>query len=118
METLSEALARLEKRGFRQSLRATPAGELEVAGEPPILPETLVIEETVRFEGCSDPEDEAVLFALRSGDGGVRGTFVAMFGPGMEPASAKVMHRLAPSPSREQANREQANREQATRERR
>jgi len=101
METLREALARLEARGFQQAFRATPEGELEAAGEPPILPETLVIEETVRFEGDSDPEDQAVLFALRSRDGRVRGTFVAGYGPQVEPACAAVMHRLAPDPNRE-----------------
>ena len=100
METLREALARLEDRGFRQPFRATPGGELELAGEPPLAPETLVVEETVRFEGTSDPADEAVLFALRSRDDRIRGTFVASFGPQMDPACAEVMHRLAPDPNR------------------
>lgn len=105
METLSEALMRLEERGFRQALRATPTGDLELAGEPPIAPETLVLEETVRFEGCSDPDDEAVLLALRSEDGRIQGTFLARFGPGMDSACAEVMHRLAPDPRRQQATR-------------
>jgi hypothetical protein len=100
METLREALARLERRGFRRAFRATPDGELEVAGEPALAPETLVVEETVRFEGESNPEDEAVLLALRSRDGRIRGTFVATYGPQMEPACAEVMHRLAPDPNR------------------
>ena len=98
METLSEALRRLERRGFRSAFRATPEGSLALEGGKPIAPETLVIDETVRFEGESDPEDEAVVFALRSQDGRLRGTFVAAFGPQMEPACAAVLHRLPPDP--------------------
>jgi len=106
METLREALSRLEKRGFCHAFRATSKGELEVRGEPAFAPETLVVEETVRFEGESDPEDQAVLLALRSRDGRIRGTFVASYGPQMEPACAAVMHRLAPDPERERAPQE------------
>ncbi len=100
METLSEALRRLERRGFRSAFRATPEGSLELEGRTPIAPETLVVEETVRFEGASDPGDEAVVFALRSQDGGIRGTFVAAYGPQMDPACAAVLHRLPPDPRR------------------
>jgi hypothetical protein len=101
METLREALARLERRGFEKAFRATSEGELEIPGEPPLSPETLVVEETVRFEGESDPEDEAVLFALRSRDGRLRGTFVATYGPQTDPACGEVMRRLPPDPNRE-----------------
>lgn len=100
METLSEAIRRLERRGFRGAFRATPAGSLELEGGTPIAPETLVVDETVRFEGQSDPEDEAVVFALRSQDGRIRGTFVAAYGPQMDPACAAVLHRLPPDPLR------------------
>ncbi len=100
METLREALERLEGLGFRETFRAAPNGELEVRGQPPFAPETLVVEETVRFEGETDPQDEAVLLALRSRDGRVRGTFLAMYGPQTEPACAAAMQRLAPDPPR------------------
>ncbi len=66
METLREAIARLEQRGFRQAFRATSDGKLYVTGESSLAPEELIVEETVRFEGESDPGDESVLFALRT----------------------------------------------------
>lgn len=94
METLSEALARLERLGFRDSLRARPGGLLGVGRGEILSPETLVIEEIIRFEGQSDPDDEAVLFALRSFDGRVRGTFVAAYGVPTDPDCAAVMERL------------------------
>lgn len=98
METLREAIARLEKNGFTRSFRPIRGGALEVRGEPPFDPESLVIEETVRFEGTSDPEDEAVLFALRTGDGRVRGTFSASYGPQLDRDCAAAIQRLAPAP--------------------
>jgi hypothetical protein len=94
METLSEALARLEQRGFVDAFRARPGGLLQRGADEPMPPEELIVEEIVRFEGVSDPEDEAVLFALRSRDGRIRGTFAAAYGAQMDRDNAAVMHRL------------------------
>ena len=94
METLSEAVVRLAAAGFLDSfvpedgrLRALMARRL-------FFPEELVVEEVVRFEGDSDPGDEAILFALRSHPGDVRGTFATGYGATLDPASAEVVRRL------------------------
>jgi len=100
METLSDAMARLERRGFRHSFRAVPEGTLEAGGES-YDPRALLVEETVRFEGTSDPQDEVVLFALRSADDRVRGTFVANFGPQVDPNCAAVIQLLEPVEERQ-----------------
>lgn len=94
METLSEAMSRLDDDGFDCSFRANREGLLEVDDLPPQRPEAMIVEEVVRFEGQSDPGDESVLFALASRDGRVKGTFVSSFGPGMGPATAAVIQRL------------------------
>lgn len=94
METLREALARLEDAGYERSFRARPGGMLEIRGEPALAPEEFVIEEVVRFEGESDPGDLAVLFALRSRDGRLRGTFVTGYGPQIDPDCAEAARRL------------------------
>jgi hypothetical protein len=96
METLREAIERLERAGFRQSFRARPDGFLELGTNRIHAPERLVVEEIVRFEGESDPEDEAVLFALSSREG-ARATFVASYGSYADPDSAALMHRLEPA---------------------
>jgi hypothetical protein len=96
METVSEALIRLEKRGFDRNFMATRQGQLEVRGSPPMDPEDLVLEEVVRFEGESDPDDQAALFVLRTPDDRLRGTFLASFGPKMEPDSVAAIRRLSP----------------------
>ena len=94
METLREALKRLEQRGFREALVARPGGLLGPTGEDAATPEEWVVDEIVRFEGESDPGDEAVLFALHSTDGRIRGTFVSSYGPHTEPDCAAVIRRL------------------------
>jgi len=94
METLREAIERLERSGFRESFRASPDGFLALQTRRIYPPEALIVEETVRFEGESDPDDEAVLYALRARDESVRGTFVATYGPAADPISGELLKRL------------------------
>lgn len=94
MEPLRCAIARLERAGFREGFRARREGFLELGSGRVHAPESLVVAEIVRFEGESDPDDEAVLLALRSRDDAVRGTFVASYGPGSDPISAALIQRL------------------------
>lgn len=94
METLSSALERLARAGFLDSFQPRSDGLLAIDAGRLYPPEQLTIHEVVRFEGESDPEDQAVLFALRSRDGAVRGTFVAPYGTAADPDSAEMMHRL------------------------
>jgi hypothetical protein len=94
METLSEAVSRLDDEGFDRAFRANREGLLEAEGAPPQRPEAMIVEEMVRFEGQSNPDDEAVLFALSSPDGDLKGTFVSSFGPDIGPATAAVIQRL------------------------
>lgn len=94
METLREALERLEGRGFEHSFRAQREGLLAFGDDRVIAPEDLEVDEVVRFEGESDPQDSAVLFALRARDGSVRGTFLTMYGPQADPQSVAVLERL------------------------
>ncbi|HKA13923.1 MAG TPA: hypothetical protein VKH41_02810 [Myxococcota bacterium] len=94
METLLEAIDRLERAGYSAQLRACPGGFREVRSGRIHLPEALIVDEIVRFEGESDPGDEAVVFALRTRDGSLRGTFVSTYGPGSDPQSGELIKRL------------------------
>jgi hypothetical protein len=98
METMTQAVARLERRGFTAALRATRDGCLRVGNDDARPAAEFIVDEVVRFEGVSDPEDEAVLFALRTREGDLRGTFVATYGPQTDPACAAVIERLPPGP--------------------
>jgi uncharacterized protein YqgV (UPF0045/DUF77 family) len=95
METLSQAAERLKEAGYREDFRAEPGG-LRAAGSDCVhAPEQLVIEEVVRFEGASDPEDEAILFALRCEVHGTQGTFAVAYGPRMDPLDVEMVRRLS-----------------------
>lgn len=94
METLDAAIERLERAGYSDALRATADGFLEAQTGRIHPPETLIVDEIVRFEGDSDPADEAVLFALRSRDQSVRATVVATYGPSADPVSGALIKRL------------------------
>lgn len=94
MDTLGETIDRLERQGFVDHFRPEPPG-LRAAEDGRLFdPAELVTEEIRRFEGASDPGDESIVFALRSRDGSVRGTLVASFGPGTDPAVAEVVRGL------------------------
>ena len=94
METLIAALARLAAAGFRDSFRAQRGALDAIDAGRALAPEQLAVVELVRFEGDSDPQDELVLFALRSEDGSVSGTWLVSYGAQTDGESAAVMRRL------------------------
>jgi hypothetical protein len=97
LESLSSAIARLEARGFRHSLRARRGVLRIVETDETLDPEKLRVDEIVRFEGETDPAEELVLFALRGPDGAPLGTYATMFGPATPPDDAAVVRRLGGS---------------------
>ena len=94
METIADAVNRLTAAGYRADFRAEESG-LRVAGTACVHPpEGLLIDEVVRFEGISDPADEAIVFALRCPEHGVKGTYTVAYSFQMEPTDAEMMRRL------------------------
>ena len=94
METLSQAVDRLTAHGYTDAFRAEPGGMRAVVAGVLYRPESLVVEEVARFEGISDPADEAIVLALHCREDGIKGTYTLPFGPGMGALDAKMMHRL------------------------
>jgi hypothetical protein len=79
VRTLSSAIERLVDRGFTahfgvvgDRLRAFDTGKT-------FGPQELIIREFQRFEGVSDPDDMAIVYAIESTDG-TRGSLVDAFG--------------------------------------
>jgi hypothetical protein len=60
-----------------------------------MAPADVQIDRVVRFEGASDPDDEAAVFALTCGDCGMKGLYVVAYGPSMSGADADVVAQLA-----------------------
>jgi len=83
--TLAGAMDDLARSGFIEhfgvrgdELRSFDSGRTFRAGE-------VVVREFHRFEGVSDPDDMAIVYAIE-GEGGVRGTLVDAFGAYSDPA--------------------------------
>lgn len=94
MDTLSQVLARLETAGYRGTFTATDGGLHCPACDGRHDPEVVDIDEIVRFEGESDPDDEAVVFALSCEHCAAKGTYIAAYGPAVNATDAQVIRRL------------------------
>lgn len=94
LESFSHAVARLAERGFSHTLVAANGRVRDVATGEFHDPGHLTIDEIVRFEGESDPDEQAVLFALRTARGEPLGTYSTVFGPTMPPEDVSIVRRL------------------------
>ncbi|WP_395153604.1 hypothetical protein [Ilumatobacter sp.] len=79
METLSQATTRLTRAGYDESYTARNGRLVCGHGGASHDPAKMAIDEIVRFEGESDPGDEAIVYALDAGQGH-RGLYVAAYG--------------------------------------
>ena len=95
MEDLAHAVERLTAAGFRDDFRAERGGLRAVRTGRIHDPESLVVEEIVRFEGESDPADEVVVYALESGSHDTKGTYVVTYGTYVDPLDAEMVRRLS-----------------------
>jgi hypothetical protein len=93
MKILSEAMESLVRRGFTEhfgvrgdQLRGFESGTTFGSRD-------VIIREYDRFEGVSDPDDMAILYALESSSG-VRGTLVDAFGVYSNPAISAYLKRV------------------------
>jgi hypothetical protein len=93
-ECLSRAVDRLTAAGYTHELRAEAGGLRDATTGLLHLPEDLVVDETVRVEGISDPGDEAIVLAVRDRTASLRGTYVAAFGAEATGADAAMLPRL------------------------
>jgi hypothetical protein len=94
-ETLTDAIDRLRGSGYEVDFAATDDGRLVcLACDAVYDPAVIVIDHTVRFEGDSNPDDEAILLALRGADG-CMGLYIAAFGPSASAHDAEVLRLLA-----------------------
>jgi hypothetical protein len=84
-ETVTDALALLAADGYSE--------DFNLVGTSATCPRCqavhelghAIIERTYRFEGPSDPGDEAIVYGLRCADCGARGVLVSAFGPDADP---------------------------------
>ena len=95
METVTHAIERLAAEGYTIEWSATEGALLYCAEcDERADPAQVTVDETVRFEGASDPDDEVVVLAITA-PSGRRGYFIAAYGPDMPPDAVAVVQALA-----------------------
>lgn len=94
MISIAEAVDRLTAAGYRDDFRAEADGLRSRDTGLLFAPEDLVVDEIVRFEGTTDPDEEAVVLAVRSRAGETRGTWTTAYGPVADPVDSTIMARL------------------------
>ncbi|NJO68481.1 MAG: hypothetical protein HC830_03685 [Bacteroidetes bacterium] len=69
LETLVSVLAKLEKEGYTTQYKADENGLHSTATGKIYSPENITVESFYRFEGESDPEDNSIVYAIKTNDG-------------------------------------------------
>jgi hypothetical protein len=90
-DTVSEALTDLKKRGYSYDFNLRSNNFYCAVLDREYNAPQLQVKETYRFEGDSDPEDEAIIFAIAAEDG-VQGTFVNGYGTYADSESEALLH--------------------------
>ncbi|SDA97338.1 hypothetical protein SAMN03080617_04358 [Algoriphagus alkaliphilus] len=76
--TLVETLENLRKEGYIEDFNIR--FDSLICGDVCLLPSQFEVDQTFRFEGNTDPSDEAILFAISSLDGKLKGVVVNSYG--------------------------------------
>jgi hypothetical protein len=80
MNTLSECMNKVVKDGYRDSFKVTKQGLCSQASERCYLPDQVRIINYFRFEGESDPADNAIMYVIETNDG-LKGILTDAYGP-------------------------------------
>ncbi|MEZ5229943.1 MAG: hypothetical protein R2710_25745 [Acidimicrobiales bacterium] len=93
MDTSSEAIARLETLGYVEQFRLDDDGMIE-AGNERWPAESISVDQSLRFEGMSNPDDESIVLAV-SGPGDRKGVLTLPYGPDLAGPAADTVRLLA-----------------------
>ena len=94
MDTLSDAVRRLQADGYTGNWFANTTHELECYETGEVVdPSEVEIDHILRFEGQSDPGDMMILFALRT-PSGAKGIYSAPFNAQTPPEDVDVIEHM------------------------
>jgi hypothetical protein len=94
MTTLSEAMAELRKRGYKEDFNLRKDCIDCQAGKFVLYPEDFNIDRFYRFEGDSDPADEAILYAISSKKHDLKGVLVNGYGTSADTLTNSMLQKL------------------------
>ncbi len=96
--TLSETLTALKKQGYSEDFNLATT-HLSCQGQAiELFPNDFVVDQHFRFEGPSDPADEAVVYAISSARFNLKGTLVNGYGPSSDSLADELVQALREQP--------------------
>lgn len=93
MKSLATCLNKVFNDGYTEDFKATDQGLFSIQHERSYQPEDINVVNFFRFEGTSNPDDEAVLYVIETNDG-LKGTLTDAYGVYMDPQIAAFMKRV------------------------
>ena len=92
MACLTDAIRDLEQKGYSANLVAEY--DHFRSQQIRIYPEDFYVDQIVRFENSSDPDDQSILYAITSEQYGVKGLYVESYGLYHESLSTSMLERI------------------------
>lgn len=94
----TEAMKALEKKGYVKNL-VLKFDHFEVdSGHEKIYPDEFEVDQVVRFENTSDPDDQSILYAISSDPHGLKGLYLESYGLYTEDLSRSMIEKLKAHP--------------------
>jgi hypothetical protein len=89
--TVTEALRKLKEQGYLHDFNLQE--NCIVCQGHKFGPDEFEIDDVYRYEGITDPADEASVYAIHSKNG-LKGVLVTGYGPSTDSMSAEILHKL------------------------
>ncbi|MCY4779899.1 phosphoribosylpyrophosphate synthetase [Sphingobacterium sp. UT-1RO-CII-1] len=94
MTSLSDILDKLRTEGYTLDFNVVEDHMVFVPGKTKLDPNQFKIDRYFRFEGQSDPDDQAIVYAISSKDGKQKGVLVNSYGLYSDEATNKIISLL------------------------
>jgi hypothetical protein len=90
MKSLANCLNRIVIEGYTEDFKITENGIESVQKHSSYSPDKIHVVNFFRFEGESDPDDNAILYVIETADG-VKGTLIDAYGTYNDPRVSRFM---------------------------
>jgi hypothetical protein len=94
METVVDVMRRLASEGYHGQVRAEASGLRFIEDNEVVDADGVTIDEVVRIEGTSSPDEETAVLAVRREHDGYKATYCVTYGPHMDPLDVDFLQRL------------------------
>lgn len=91
--TLVETLEKLRKEGYSEDFNIR--FDSLICKDVCLLPSQFEVDKTFRFEGNTNPSDEAILYAISSLDGQIKGVLVNSYGVYSDDLTEELVNKLS-----------------------